>query len=226
MKRTALTGLALLSGLGLASAVPATGQGLRQIEVMRGTNAFCVLDMPDGNYHYVYEGRFDRSNGTLRKINSRLYLRHVSWVWREMKAELPAASKAYVERIYTVDGPVRSTVIRIERIQAKPTVGALTMVLASGGQKVTRQMMAPFSLYRPAKAEFAFGAETRAMFDRPFSLTFNDRHGHLIYQAEFKPDPAFEAKRGKNLVTLGDAQYEGKPAAAAQLPKTCRIERS
>lgn len=218
------TALALVPLALLATAADA--QQLRQIETVRGTNAFCVVNLPDGHYSHVYEGRFDRSDGTLRKMTSRLFLRHNPYEWAELKALVPISTPAYMERLFTASGSAQRTVIRIPRIKMDGRATDSRMVLTAGGREVVRKIMLPFPVLGAGPAEFEFGPETRAMFDVPFTLSFHDRFGKLYYKASFKPDPAFEEQRGNRLVQLLDAKYSGLPAASAQLPKECRIERN
>lgn len=215
----ALAPLALLAS-------KADAQQLRQIETVRGTNAFCVLNLPDGNYSHLYEGRFDRSDGTLRKMTSRLFLRHNPYEWAELRALVPISTPAYMERLFTASGSAPRTVIRVPQIKMNSTATGSRMVLTAGGREIVREIMLPFPILAAGPAEFEFGPETRAMFDVPFTLSFQDRFGKLYYKASFKPDPAFEEERGNKLVQLLDAKYSGLPAASAQLPKECRIERN
>ncbi len=228
-RRTAATlaaTLTLAAGLCGVATSSAEAFQLRQVEMLRGTNAVCTLDMPDGAYHYIYQGRFDRSEGTLRKMSSTVTLRHTAAEWGEMKSHVPVSSNGYMERIYSATGSSYSTTIRIDDIKMDGRALNSRMVLSAGGREVSQNVMRPFSLSRAETASFEFGPETRAMFNVPFTLSFYDSRGTRYYYLSFKPDPQFEAERGQALVVRADAEFEGKPAASGQLPKSCHIERS
>ena len=207
------------------AAAPAQPQQLRQIETLRGTNAFCTVEFPDGDYHYVYEGRFDRSDGILRKMSSTLRLTHLAYETARVERLVPTASRPYMERTYPNGPSTVRTIIRIASIKMDAKATNSRMVLSAGGKQVTRNVMLPFPIFKASNVAFEFGPETREMFEVPFDLTFYDLNGLAYFRASFKPQPEFEQGRGTNLLRLTDEAFEGKPAGAAHLPKTCRIER-
>jgi len=212
-------------GLAAAATGSAASQEMREVELLRGTSAVCTLDIEDGSYHYRYEGRYDRSSGRLVNTSSRLYLRLKASEIRRSKNYVRIAERPYIERVYSATGGSRRTVFRIEKAQGEGITTNSRMVLTNGTQSVARSIMSPFPIFAPGTVKLDFDETARAIFDTPFTLSYYNRDGGNYYEAKFVPDPAYEASRGTGLIAAAEKRFVGLPAAAAQLPKACVVDR-